>query len=160
MKLERAIWSVAIAVFSLIAGFVAGGSLASRQNPPDAASDIDKAAQLQATLTKAVVSWRGRAEACEMNYQTATVLYEPGQQLSVPLLHGLVDLQAGPALGLPVNSGPHWIIPWKIVPRTLGNAQGFTYSYLDTKTERLDGPYLPAQLQQSDHWNNAGWISR
>lgn len=113
-------------------------------------------ARLQ-TISKAL---EARTQACEANFSTFTVLYEPGQSLSIPLLHGLVDLQAGAATGLQGPAHPAWVIPAKIEPRLIASEPGLLYGYIDRETKQIDGPYTATVIAPGDRAGVAGWAPR
>lgn len=104
--------------------------------------------------------WQARAQKCEANFSTFTILYEPGTSLSIPVLHGLVDIQAGAATGLQTPAHPAWVIPAKIEPRVIANQPGLVYAYIDRQTGQIDGPYPPAAVAAGDKFTDAGWTPR
>lgn len=119
-------------------------------------SDVDAKARLGSTTTELVLERQqntvllSRALSCEANFQTDTILYEPGVPPSLPLMNGLIAVAPGSSLGLAGPMGARWVIPAKVTPRMTTGEQGFEYFYLDAKTEKFDGPYLPGPIQTGD----------
>ena len=85
-------------------------------------------------------AWQTRAEKCEANFRTETILYEPGAPPTLTLFNGLVNVQPAGMAG-PV--GPRWIVPAKIQPQAAPGSAGFIFAYFDPASRKLDGPYLP-----------------
>lgn len=71
--------------------------------------------------------------------RVATILYEPSEGTSIPVLHGLMSIPIG-------NGGvatPKWWVPGKTKPLILnGTGMAYQYQYLDMQTQKIDGPYL------------------
>lgn len=98
-----------------------------------------------------------RAQVCEANFSTYTVLYEPGTAPSLSVMRGLVDVQV-PGLAGPAH--PAWVIPAKIEPRVIALQPGLVYGYIDRDTKQIDGPYPPIAIANGDKMTVAGWSAR
>lgn len=172
-QLKYQIVSGAKALGFVFCGVIFGVLLAGKMNQKisdeqrsSVAKQVDDEMQLQElrrekiSWQSAMEGWQGRAQACEANYTTFTVLYEPGQPLSIPVLHGLLDLQAGPATGLQTPAHPAWILPAKIEPRVIAAQPGLLYGYMDRETKQLDGPYPATVVAMTDKFGVKGWAPR
>lgn len=100
-----------------------------------------------------------RAKACQAVFDEGTVLYEPGEALSVPLLHGLVNLQAGAITGLQTPAHPQWFIPARIEPRMMQGTSGLVYAHIDG-AGHVKGPYMATSVAPGDEFNYSGWSAR
>lgn len=173
-NLEKTTIGLAIAAFVLpIFGYWAGVSsranvgndafISQANNMGRAQQDANQLTQLKIenarlqTISKAL---EARTQTCEANFSTFTVLYEPGTSLSIPLLHGLVDLQAGAVTGLQSPAHPAWVIPAKIEPRVIASQAGLVYGYIDRQNGQIDGPYPATVIAAGDKFGVAGWAPR
>jgi hypothetical protein len=136
----------------MFAAFLLGVFITQRAQSQLPDTDENSAAAIH---LKAETAWRDRASTCENNFTGSTVLYEPGSPASLPLLHGLLSLQANLQ-----GSAPRWVIPAKIQPRTMGAPGSLQYVWVDGKTQQTNGPFTAMPLQAGERFNVTGWISQ
>jgi hypothetical protein len=171
---EKWLWTAGIGIACLFCGFISGTTYAGRNfSPEDTAVTVDRAVQqetdkqdlLRLRLQESQLlanekDWQARVTSCEANFQGETILTEPGPPLTVPVLRGAINLQAGPALGLPTGNVARWVLPAKIVPRAVGNVPGLQYVHIDGHTQLIEGPYAALPIQQGERYNVTGWVSQ
>src|SRR5579864_4705493 len=94
----------------------------------------------------------GMTAIAQVNRNSLTVIYEPGQfnvSLS-PLSRGLLGaLFSGVQMPDMVNPPkPRWIVAGRTMPQFVGNPQGLAYRFFDLSTNTWVGPaYAPKPLQ-------------
>ena len=114
----------------------------------DLQSERDKL-QTQATfLGTNVIAWQNRSQDCEAKFKTGTIISEPRDLVSVPLLKGLFSLSvsANPALGDVNGTTPVFFIPAQV--QVTSRIPGVTYLWMDPQNGALKGGPFPATMKQ------------
>jgi hypothetical protein len=153
VDIKRLLWILGTGALCFVLGFMVASRVlqpAIGADPGGVVSRVDTSAQL------AVM--KAQAQTCQQKFQSETILYEPGEPLTVPIFHGAVNIQAGSALHLPESTVPHWVIPALVTPRSLGPSDGMYYTQIDGHTQLISGPYAVAQLQPGERYNVNGWL--
>jgi hypothetical protein len=156
-------WLGVTGFFLLLVGFMLGARSQSAAANDAFTEKMNDSAELFGAKNELTVlkiqktALEKRAQTCEANFSTFTVLYEPAAAPSVGILHGFVDVQV-PGLAGPAH--PAWIIPAKIEPRVIALQPGLVYGYIDRDTKQIDGPYPPVAIANGDKMSVAGWAAR
>lgn len=168
--LRKNIWLGVCAAALLLIGFMLGARSQSGRIDGDLLSQVSSQGQAfedhqelvklrleKTALENGIKTLGTRAQACEANFSTYTVLYEPGTAPSLSVMRGLVDVQV-PGLAGPAHAA--WVIPAKIEPRVIALQPGLVYGYIDRDTKQIDGPYPPIAIANGDKMTVAGWTAR
>lgn len=79
----------------------------------------------------------------DAKYRYVTLVYDADALLTIERA-GMGLTQAFPSdTSAPYPGYPRWIIPGKIEPLIVGDAQGSNFAYFDITTGKYDGNYLP-----------------
>lgn len=94
----------------------------------------------------AAEEWKRVADSCAAKFDQATVLYEFEPSKGIEVLHGLVEIRPGQALGGPQAFGKskmRWYIPAKVTPIVYGQPKGVAYSWYNPAQKKFEGPFVP-----------------